>query len=232
MANKIDLTGNRFGRLIVLEHIGYKCFPSGGRHLLWKCKCDCGNFTNVTTEKLKSCSTRSCGCLAREIRSKRKGQNATNYKNGITFTRLGYIYLEIKQRCYNPNNQNYHNYGGRGITMCDEWKNNFQNFYDWSMSHGYSDDLTIDRIDNNGNYEPSNCRWVDMKKQTRNNSRNHIVKLNGIERPLIEWTEIYKINYKTVRDRLKRGWDYEKALTEPVETKFRRKVGGMEDGIL
>ena len=87
----------------------------------------------------------------------------------------------------------------------DEWKDNFQTFYDWAMSHGYSDELTIDRIDNNGNYEPSNCRWVDMKKQTRNNSRNHIVKLNGIERPLIEWTEIYKINYKTVRDRLKRG---------------------------
>ena len=130
MSNKVDLTGKRFGRLIVLEHIGYKCFPSGRRHLLWKCKCDCGNFTNVTTEKLKSCSTRSCGCLAREIRSKRKGQNATNYKKGITFTRLGYIYLGIKQRCYNPNNQNYHNYGGRGITMCDEWlgEHGFENF--------------------------------------------------------------------------------------------------------
>ena len=91
--------------------------------------------------------------------------------------------------------------------MCDEWKDNFQTFYDWAMSHGYSDELTIDRIDNNGNYEPSNCRWVDMRTQ----SRNHIVKLNGIERPLIEWAEIYKINYKTVRDRLKRGWNYEKA---------------------
>ena len=144
--------------------------------------------------------------------------------------RLYSIWINIKTRCYNSNTTNYKRYGGRGITMCDEWKDNFQTFYDWAMSHGYSDDLTIDRIDNNGNYEPSNCRWVDMKKQTRNNSRNHIVKLNGIERPLIEWTEIYKINYKTVRDRLKRGWNYEKALTEPVETKFRRKVGGMEDG--
>ena len=156
MANKVDLTGNRFGRLIVLEHIGYKCFPSGGRHLLWKCKCDCGNFTNVTTEKLKSCSTRSCGCLAREIRSKRKGQNATNYKNGITFTRLGYIYLGIKQRCYNPNNQNYHNYGGRGITMCDEWlgEHGFENFRNWCIKNGFKEksnrgECTIDRIDVN-----------------------------------------------------------------------------------
>ena len=150
--------------------------------------------------------------------------------HGKRKTRLYRIWANIKTRCYNERDPHFERWGNRGITMCAEWKDNFQNFYDWSMSHGYSDDLTIDRIDNNGNYEPSNCRWVDMKKQTRNNSRNHIVKLNGIERPLIEWTEIYKINYKTVRDRLKRGWDYEKALTEPVETKFRRKVGGMEDG--
>ena len=160
----------------------------------------------------------------------RCGKLNPNYKDGRKGTRLYSIYRGMITRCYNSNTPNYKRYGARGITMCDEWKDNFQTFYDWAMSHGYSDDLTIDRIDNNGNYEPSNCRWVDMKKQTRNNSRNHIVKLNGIERPLIEWTEIYKINYKTVRDRLKRGWNYEKALTEPVETKFRRKVGGMEDG--
>ena len=152
--------------------------------------------------------------------------------HGKRKTRLYRIWANIKTRCYNERDPHFERWGNRGITMCDEWKDNFQNFYDWSMSHGYSDDLTIDRIDNNGNYEPSNCRWVDMRTQSRNNSRNHIVKLNGIERPLIEWTEIYKINYKTVRDRLKRGWNYEKALTEPVETKFRRKVGGMEDGIL
>ena len=144
--------------------------------------------------------------------------------------RLSRIYSMMKQRCYNSKMPNFKYYGARGIAVCDEWRNDSQSFYEWAILNGYKEELTLDRIDNNGNYEPSNCRWVDMKKQTRNNSRNHIVKLNGIERPLIEWTEIYKINYKTVRDRLKRGWDYEKALTEPVETKFRRKVGGMEDG--
>ena len=160
----------------------------------------------------------------------RCGKLNPNYKDGRKGTRLYSIYRGMITRCYNSNTPNYKRYGARGITMCDEWKDNFQTFYDWAMSHGYSDELTIDRIDNNGNYEPSNCRWVDMRTQSRNNSRNHIVKLNGIERPLIECTEIYKINYKTVRDRLKRGWNYEKALTEPVETKFRRKVGDMEDG--
>ena len=164
--------------------------------------------------------------------TERHGELNPNYKDGRKGTRLYSIYRGMITRCYNLNTPSYKYYGARGITMCAEWKDNFQNFYDWSMSHGYSDKLTIDRIDNNENYEPSNCRLVDMKNQTRNTSRNHIVKLNGIERPLIEWTEIYKINYKTVRDRLKRGWNYEKALTEPVETKFRRKVGGMEDDIL
>ena len=220
MANKVDLTGNRFGRLIVLEHIGYKCFPSGGRHLLWKCKCDCGNFTNVTTEKLKSCSTRSCGCLAREIRSKRKGQNATNYKNGITFTRLGYIYLGIKQRCYNPNNQNYHNYGGRGITMCDEWlgEHGFENFRNWCIKNGFKEksnrgECTIDRIDVNGNYEPSNCRWVDITVQARNRRDCVYIEYMGERKTISEWSEITGIKDSTIRNRLNRGWDIDKALS-------------------
>ena len=108
--------------------------------------------------------------------------------------------------------------------MCDEWKNDFKAFYDWSMSNGYSDNLTIDRIDNNGNYCPSNCRWVTVKEQSINRCNNHYVTIKGETKVLSEWCEIYNINYKTVRDRLRRGWSYKDALTKPVQTKFRKRV--------
>lgn len=154
----------------------------------------------------------------------RNGDKNPNYKHGHKGCRLYRIWSNIKTRCYNTNCAQFDRYGGRGISVCDEWKNSFQAFYDWSMSHGYSDELTIDRIDVNGNYEPSNCHWVTMKEQSINRSNNHIVRLNNEEKPLSEWCKQFGLNYKTVRDRLHRGWNYEKALYTPIEFKFRRKV--------
>jgi hypothetical protein len=130
----------------------------------------------------------------------------------------------MKSRCFNPNFPSYNHYGGRGITVCDKWKDNFQAFYAWAIFHGYKDDLTIDRINNDGNYEPSNCRWITKKEQSLNKSDNHIVTFNGISKPLMTWCEDCGINYKTVRDRLKRGWSYQDALFKPVQIKHRRKV--------
>lgn len=154
----------------------------------------------------------------------RNGVKNPNYKHGLRKTRLYRIYQNVISRCYNPNATHYKNYGVRGITVCDEWRRDFMSFYNWSMSNGYNDTLSIDRIDNDGNYEPSNCRWVDCRIQSLNRSNNHVVRLNDECKPLIEWCEIYKINYRTVQDRLKRGWDYKKALTTPVDTRFKRKV--------
>ena len=154
----------------------------------------------------------------------RNGFNNPNYKDGRKNTRLYRIYNNIKSRCYNKNSQAYLRYGARGITVCEEWRNDFTKFYDWSMKNGYQENLTIDRIDNNGNYEPSNCRWVTVKTQSNNRSKNHLVSLNSTTKTLNEWCEIYEINYHTVQDRLKRGWNYEKALLTPPNTKFRRKV--------
>lgn len=131
----------------------------------------------------------------------------------------------MKSRCNNPNIPSFRWYGARGIKVCDEWVNDFKAFYDWSMSHGYSDELTIDRIDNDKGYSPDNCRWVTMKIQGSNKSDNHIVTLNGVSKSLMSWCEEFNINYKTVRDRLVRGWSYEDALSRPVQTKFKRKVG-------
>lgn len=154
----------------------------------------------------------------------RNGDKNPNFKHGLKNTRLFSIWTNMKSRCYNKKSTNYNRYGGRGIKVCDEWRNDFKSFYDWAMSNGYEEHLTIDRIDNDGNYEPSNCRWATVKEQSLNTIKNRLVTIRGETKPLSLWCEYYSINYKTVRDRLKRGWNYEDALQSPVQTKFRKKV--------
>ena len=154
----------------------------------------------------------------------RNGSKNPNYKDGRKKTRLYRIYHNMKTRCYNSKSAAYDRYGARGITVCDEWKDDFQAFYDWSMSHGYADNLTIDRIENDGNYEPGNCRWVTMKEQSNNRNRNHVVRIGDDVKTLQEWCDEYNITYQTVQDRLKRGWNEIDAIMLPVQTKFKRKV--------
>lgn len=158
------------------------------------------------------------------FKTDRRGKNNPNYKDGRKNTRLYRIWKNIKTRCCNNHSPQYINYGGRGITMCEDWKNNFKAFYDWSISNGYTDELTIDRIDNNAEYSPSNCRWVTMAEQCSNRRNNHIVTIGGQKKTLVQWSKQFNINYHTVQDRLKRGWNEIDALTIPVQSKFRKKV--------
>lgn len=152
-----------------------------------------------------------------------KKGNKIGVTHGKRNTRLYCIWVSMKQRCYNKNNKDFVKYGSRGIKICDEWLNDFMSFYNWSMENSYKEDLTIDRINNNRNYEPSNCRWTTIKKQSNNRRTNRFITYKGETKSLTELAEEYNINASTFSDRLERGWTLEQALT--ISTKGNnRKV--------
>lgn len=151
MPKRIDLQGRRFSYLTVTEFVGM----NKNGHALWECRCDCGNTKIVPSHKLLDGEYKSCGCMHHK------------YGHGKTETRLYHIWRTMKARCLNVNSQKYKNYGGRGITICDEWKNNFQAFYDWATSHGYTEEMSIDRVDVDMGYRPSNCQWITTSENSR-----------------------------------------------------------------
>ena len=163
--NAIDITEERFGRLVAIQRVG----KDKRNNALWRCKCDCGNEVIRATAELRKRNNHSCGCLAKEHL---KDMSQNNITHGMTGTRLYGCYKAMMSRCYREKDIHYHAYGKRGIVVCEEWKDKPKAFIEWALSHGYADDLTIERIDVNGNYEPSNCKWIPMSEQYKNKQSN------------------------------------------------------------
>lgn len=193
-----DLTCTKIGSLTILHKLHN--YHKKGVH--WLCVCECGNLTEVSSDNLLRGYTKSCSCLRLE----------TVKKHGKKGTKLYHCWQNMKDRCYNEHNKHYKDYGRRGIKVCNEWRNDFMNFYNWAVNNGYDDTLTIDRIDNNKGYSHDNCRWATLKQQARNQRSNKNITINGKTHCLSEWCEIYNINYRKVQSRLKYGWTIEKAL--------------------
>ena len=200
-----DLTGQRFGRLVVLE----RAESAPNHKTQWLCQCDCGSQVIVRSDSLLSGRTLSCGCLQRERTT----------IHGETGDPLYYTWQAMRYRCNNPGNKNYENYGGRGITVCDDWNDDYISFRDWALNNGYEQGLSIDRINNDLGYNPDNCRWATAKQQQNNRRCNVIYSLNGEAHTLSEWCDIVNLPYKTVIARINdRGWPFEQAITTPIRT--------------
>lgn len=205
-----DLSGQRFGRLTVIRRAEGE-YPRP----YYECICDCGNKIVVEGKRLTSSNTRSCGCLHRQQLVER------NYKHGERYTRLYKTWLSMKQRC-SVHRDKYKQWEGRGIKVCEEWNNSFLSFKEWAEANGYNDTLTIDRIDVNGNYEPTNCRWITKAEQQFNKTNTRYFEYKGQKKCLAEWAEIFGMNKPTLYNRVYNlGWSIDKALETEVKTNGR-----------
>jgi len=207
-----DLTGQRFGRLTVIKING----RTKDKSVTWLCRCDCGNETIVVGQNLSNGNTKSCGCYHKEVLL-----NASK-THGMTHTKIYNIWADMKTRCTNKKEKNYKNYGGRGVKICDKWLS-FNGFYD-DMGKSFEQhnkkfpgkNTSLDRIDFNGNYEPSNCKWSTILEQANNKTTNVLVTIDGIKDTITNHCRRYNISDRTVFSRIYTGWDIEKALKIPV----------------
>ncbi len=209
-----DLAGMKFGKLTVIELVKSECAPGKRKRRKWLCQCECGNEVIVVADNLLSGHTLSCGCLQKE-----RARNCL-LTHSSSNTRLYAVWCSMRARCNNPNSTYYHRYGGRGITVCQEWNESFESFQNWALTNGYDEEAkrgecTIDRIDNNQGYSPDNCRWVAQRIQMNNVSYNHRVKCNGEDHTIAEWARLLDTNPSNLRGKLERAnWDLSKIITD------------------
>lgn len=206
-----DLKGRKIKNFTVCEYVGIGRDKYNHKRQMWKCKCVCGKELILSRNDLLKPQIKSCGCLTNALI-----KNA-NITHGLSKTRLYHIWVGIKDRCYNTKSTSYSNYGERGIVMYEGWKDNFITFKRWALENGYSDELTIERIDYNGNYEPKNCCWIPNKDQCRNTRRNKYYTFNGETHSTVEWSIILGGTPSLVNSRLRRGWSLDKALSTPAK---------------
>ena len=205
--NLPSLVGQTFHELTVVSEVVPATHP-GRRE--WLCRCSCGNTTVVQTAYLTYGTTKSCGCL------KLRRLMERSVTHGMSATRLYKTWSDMRARCYDPNNKRYSVYGGRGIAVCSEWFHGFSAFAKWALANGYTDELTIDRIDVNKNYEPENCRFIPHREQSHNRNWNHQITINGRTQIMKDWADEAGLNYATFVDRVYRGVTGE-SLLAPVQ---------------
>lgn len=203
-----DLTGMVFGRLTVICKEDDCVSPRGRRRTKWRCLCECGNEKVVYASNLKRGATTSCGCFQKENMSRVKKTHGGFANREPLFS----VWCSMRKRCLYPATHNYSDYGGRGISICEEWINDYNSFKEWSLSNGYSHGLSIDRIDVNGNYSPENCRWANPSEQQNNRRSNINITYKNQTHTLKEWARIRDIKYATIYTRYKLGWDVPRML--------------------
>lgn len=207
MSELKDMVGQKYNMLTVVS----RAENSKSGKARWNCLCDCGKTTIVTGSNLRNGAVKSCGCRSSIVTATR------STTHGKSQTRLYGIWASMKSRCTNPKIPDYRNYGMRGISVCQEWAKSFEKFYAWAVSNGYSDELTIDRIDNNGNYCPENCRWSSKKEQDNNRRRCLLFEYHGKTQNLTQWCEELGIDYKLTHNRIfKSKMTFEQAISMPL----------------
>mgnify|MGYP003611895627 CR=1 FL=1 len=228
MFNCLDIVGERFGRLVV-ESFSHKEVKEGkvGFIYYYNCKCDCGNpnIIKVSRSGLMINKRQSCGCLKSEITAKRNHDTAKyNGESSTEYDRILRIYGAMKNRCYSKRNQKYKDYGGRGIIICDEWLNDYFTFKKWALENGYKGNLSIDRIDVNGNYEPSNCKWSTMEEQANNTRKNKYITYQGRTQTLSKWCKELGLEYDRIKARFNTCHMTPEQAFELPKQILRRKV--------
>lgn len=207
--------GDRFGRLTIID----AGFPEKRKKWGWRyfflCRCDCGNTKKICTDYF-GVQVWSCGCLRKELKNKPKS-------HGMCRTKLYQIWNNMKMRCYTKKNRDYHYWGGRGITVCDEWRNSFKAFYDWSIEAGWKDGLIFDRIENDNGYYPQNCRYVTPLESTLNRRNTVYIEYDGEKKCLKDWAKKIGIHPKTLSFRLKKKIPLNIALTQKTIRKSAKK---------
>lgn len=208
----VDLIGKRFGRLVVISDNGICRNKSGKTYRTWLCQCDCGNTKIVSSNALQRCNTMSCGCYRRDFTS------IKSFKHGKCHTRLYRIFHMMKDRCYNPKTWAYQFYGAKGVKIYQEWLDNFNSFYDWAMNNGYTDELSIERKDVNGNYEPNNCTWITRAEQAKNRTMTHFVIYKGERMTLMDLSRKTHIDRGTIRkNEVKYDYDYDLLVSDLLQ---------------
>lgn len=218
----IDMAGKKIGKLTVLDRVG-----SWGSQVWWRCSCECGNEKIISGASLRRGKTQSCGCVYRASRRDIARKSIAKIKHGDSFTRLYFVWNDMKSRCYNPNDISFPNYGGRGINVCNDWRESYISFKAWAIENGYREDsrrgeCTLDRIDPDGNYCPENCRWASAAEQSNNRRSTPRLTIDGETHSPAEWAEITGLPRSLIYSRFRRGWSGAE-LISPQDQRRRRK---------